>query len=233
MNTKNKTLFEMLHTELDKDDLDREAIQHLVSEIERQARLYDQAKKKQNQAFIGKFKSIGDLAVTFYNAETDAQMVDFIKKIEDDPSDLVKALWRMDGYDYDVDGEDYTDKIQQLKDSQKIFREMLDRVLAGDILDEKQIKYIGYILTPLIQYVSSSDGLILQELPFDTQNYVATLYKFVIQVANKNTILPKRCEVPGCNKLFIPTPRGRDQRYCGDACRMRDYRRRKKIEISV
>jgi len=37
-----------------------------------------------------------------------------------------------------------------------------------------------------------------------------------------------RCYAGGCDKIFIPAPRGKEQRYCSNACKQRAYRERQK-----
>lgn len=36
------------------------------------------------------------------------------------------------------------------------------------------------------------------------------------------------CTADDCSNIFAPAPRGREQRYCSKACKMREYRRRRK-----
>ena len=70
----------------------------------------------------------------------------------------------------------------------------------------------GSYSVPLIQH-----GILLGGIMFDVHMQLGDLLvkKFKIQ----------RCEAEDCDEIFIPTPRGKEQRYCSMRCRKRSYGR--------
>ena len=53
------------------------------------------------------------------------------------------------------------------------------------------------------------------------------LYEWVM-LLSRGMINVNRCEENTCQKLYIPTAKGREQKYCSNACKMRSYRRQSK-----
>ena len=107
----------------------------------------------------------------------------------------------------------------------KTFKTIVDKVIDVKEITTEEILHIQKKFYGTIELFNIEESYILFNT-FYTKNLgvFRALYEFVILLSCK-TINVKRCEEPTCKRLYIPTARGHDQKYCKNSCKMKSFRR--------
>jgi len=117
---------------------------------------------------------------------------------------------------------------------QPIYRAIVDKAISGEEMTDDEIKHINQAISGgevYQQYSKEKERFILKRrVYFGPFGIIKALYEFIYDIANQRVEIG-RCAAKDCNKLFVPTPRGREQLYCRRACQVRAYRHRKKTAV--
>ena len=186
-----------------------------------------------------------NIAVDFYNLKYDKKAIsEFADKyaidnqrLKTDHSDYSMGEMFIKGF-IDTGGDvlimdAFTGKSNH--NEQKKFRKIVDKIIENEKLEQSELNHISrQYLGKVEQYPIGKKVNDVEvhhwQLGVDSQlillkNYciIKAIYEWVILLSREN-IKVCRCKAPECKKLFNPTPRGRNQRYCSNACKVRAYR---------
>ena len=130
------------------------------------------------------------------------------------------------------------------------FKTITDKVLASEMLSEAELAHLNkwvcgqitqrqiYDFSDVSVEKALKDISLIQGIPTDrymlkkeynrSENYgmVKACLEWVVLVS-QGTVDVGRCEAEDCNKLFIPEPRGKKQKYCSETCKKRAFRTKK------
>lgn len=110
----------------------------------------------------------------------------------------------------------------------KDFKNIVDKAIERKEMTEGELSHIAKnFFGEINQYPSREGGkIILYTMKIKNDILFRALYEWVMLVSQKLTDV-KRCEAPKCDKLFLPEPRGKEQKYCSETCKMRAFRTNK------
>ena len=106
------------------------------------------------------------------------------------------------------------------------FRSMVDRFLLGRRLSQHDFRDISALYIEFFSVGYDEAGKVAIDF---SPNPMAT---FLIALHN-NQIRIGRCQSVDCRNIFSTMHGGSKQKYCSNACRVREYRRRKKVEADA
>lgn len=116
-----------------------------------------------------------------------------------------------------------------------MFRTITDKVIAKEKLTDDELQIINnWLCGKIEQGGNNSSGYVLRKNYVAFQNFgmIRALYEWVFLVSRGLSHVG-RCQAEECNKLFIPyKPGAIEQIYCSKACKMREYRRRQKGNVT-
>ncbi len=124
-------------------------------------------------------------------------------------------------------------------DEQKTFRRIVDKIMSNEKLTQSELDHISMqYLGKVEQYqIGNSTEAHHWQLGVDSQlislkNYciIKAIYEWVI-LLTRGFVKINRCEEQTCKKLYIPTAKGREQKYCSNACKMKSFRRQNKKSL--
>lgn len=174
---------------------------------------------KQKQRSIGEFRDIGQFAVSLYNQ---------------DLSDRKKAV----AFIHELEGRPFwpgavvsDDEIEWFSTLQAQFISILDHILDRLAPDHEEMVFINRHIYPELVVVRIAGRWHIDELPIN-RFWLRPLCQWLVQVANQETSIPKRCYAPGCNRLFIQRGGGSKQKYCSSTCLSREAQRRRRRRLS-
>jgi len=169
---------------------------------------------KPMQKKIAKFRN--EMAIDFYNL-TKKDVPEFAKKYLPDGAELF----------LDIPIDDYL--INRL--GQSGFKRILDKILSGESVGE----WLGSLTKNLLGFIQEDWDQEKQRYhlvvvrPENISQILRATCEFLYLLSN-DEVEVGRCGAEGCNRLFIPAVRGKAQLFCNNACRVREYRRKKKLE---
>lgn len=107
-------------------------------------------------------------------------------------------------------------KISKWIKLQEIYKVILDKVLQEDKLDDYEIKTIqDYTLGYYSQYPADDSGQkwkLKHNYPEESE-VLSSAYRFVMRLSEGSTEVG-RCNLEGCNNLFLVGDPGKPQKYC-------------------
>ena len=167
-----------------------------------------------------------NMAVDFYNIEwkNNDQVKEFLDRYIYVSSNL-DNLYKADDISIGVvEGTSKRNTTRHLlRGEQQYFRAITDKILAGKKLTEEQLKNINYHLLYTFKQVKCLDDCYKIEQSSNVPDEIyKALYEWVIFLS-RGLVKVKRCEE--CGRLYIPTARGHDQKYCKNSCKMKSFRR--------
>lgn len=228
-----------------KDNKLIEEFYKLYSDIDRTAGL-TQAKKKRLERFRN------EMAVDFYNISDDNDVSEFSKKYqysnipmpnmkvtfgECQTLGMIEELKIITEEKYEIgEHEILLNRIDQdnyyeiLLKNQEIFITIVDKVIEGQKLSKDELAYIQEKFFGLIIQSRLDSGC--YQLNHTTFFPLASfwvlnraLYEWVL-LLSRGLVSINRCKEPTCKRLYIPTARGHDQKYCKNSCKMKSFRKK-------
>lgn len=113
---------------------------------------------------------------------------------------------------------------KELGEYARLFR----KALSAKLPTEAELGTIGYwVKESLWLTYDESTGMITEMPSMGIQAIFSGAYRFIQRLWN-GEISVGICAAPKCQRAFLVTPGGKPQLYCGQACRMRAYRYRKR-----
>ena len=113
------------------------------------------------------------------------------------------------------------------------YRALVEKAINGEKPTEEEIKFIQqrFRHSTSITWLGNDNGGSLREVPsIGIDGIFGHAYRFVYRLWNSE-VKAQICAAADCGKLFIPTPRGRDQLYCSDRCYKRTYMRKRRRRL--
>lgn len=130
---------------------------------------------------------------------------------------------------YDQESEEYK--------GYNTFKSIVDKMMNSDRLNEEELSHVNTHYRGRVDQKPTNTGkwILISSFYFGTSGVIyRAIYDFVIQLS-MGRIQVKRCNAPlpykpgECKRLFLPYRP--DQRFCSTACRMRTYRKGKKLAV--
>jgi hypothetical protein len=116
-----------------------------------------------------------------------------------------------------------------------LFKTITDKAISGLEFDENELKVIKNWLLGDFEQGKNNDGRFVLSriyMPFNNFGMIRALYEWVYLVSS-GAVDVKVCEAGGCNKLFLPDGRGKEQIYCGATCKKRAFRHRHREDLAT
>lgn len=121
--------------------------------------------------------------------------------------------------------------LEFLKISHSVLKKTIDRAIQKTKPEEDDRQILKEFFSPEPNFDWKEEKGSYLPWVFFKNIWVNLFVKWIFYVW-KGNIKIKRCEAENCNKIFIPNPRGPEQKYCSTRCRDREtkrrYRQRKK-----
>ena len=142
---------------------------------------------------VKKSKYLEDRAIAFYNANLDEQseIQEFVEMVEPENKRISD------------------DELKRLKIGQVEYKQILDKILKGQVLDSNDMAIINqYVNYELVIKNGENGWFITLKDNTEIKLWFSSLYDWLVHVANRKVKIPKYCKASDCNNIFIPTSGG-------------------------